>query len=462
MIFYIENGIPALAGIVNSHNCSITFMISGAPSFVLGLIPTDNKFTAVTVKNRWNYIRNEFKKLGVNVISFASDGDSKYFATMKSNLKFGTINHIFGHPCPVDMSVKEIYVQDPPHTIKNFKNKFCDLAANLKMGTNYVTVNHLLILIQLVPKNKHLLNEYNILNQDKMDYSMIYRISTENVVELLEKHVNNSIGTVEFLRMLRFLLEAFVEKNVPVLVRLFNAFYCVFLLRFWRSFCILSEVTNLTENFITSDAYFATELNTFMLLKLVVTCRDEIGKEFFLVWLMNSQICERLFRILRSNTTTLSTVVNFSTLEMLERIRKIQLQQELINDLKNDFTFPTNLVSDSINSLQEDMPTDGEIQKTIDDAFEKAKEVSKKLGIFIRDHQYQEVQMYPSPENYSISTNSANLIDIKEEKDQQNSSNPTFDFQNMKFIDETSGKNICNLFILLFSSFPSYFQIRMK
>lgn len=46
-------------------------MVSGAPAFILGIIPTDNKFTAITVQRRWSYIKKEFSKLGITVISYA-------------------------------------------------------------------------------------------------------------------------------------------------------------------------------------------------------------------------------------------------------------------------------------------------------------------------------------------------------------------------------------------------------
>jgi hypothetical protein len=144
---------------------------------------------------------------------------------------------------------------------------------------------------------------------------------------------------------------------------------------------------NLTENFITADAFFGTEINVFMLLKLVMLCRDIFGKNYFLVFLMNSQICEKLFRILRSNTTVLSTILNFSPLEVLERMRKIQLQSELINDFKHIFEFEKNLVDREFKFIEEDMPSDDTLENTIKNAFDEACLTAKKLGIFINERQ---------------------------------------------------------------------------
>ncbi len=170
--------------------------------------------------------------MGVTVLSFASDGDSKYVSAMKQNLKFGEMTKVFGYACPLDFYSDDyqVYFQDPPHKIKNLKNKFCDKASDLKIGFYFVTINHVINLIQNpeVSKNQHLLNQYDILNEDRMDYTMVEKISTDKVLDLMIREVDNSLGTVEFLKILRLLLEAFVFEETPVLKRVFNAFYALF------------------------------------------------------------------------------------------------------------------------------------------------------------------------------------------------------------------------------------------
>jgi hypothetical protein len=145
------------------------------------------------------------------------------------------------------------------------------------------------------------------------------------------------------------------------------------------------------------DAFFSFEINTFMLLKLILLCRDTFGNQFFIIFLMNSQICEKLFRILRSMTTTLSTIVNFSPLEILERMRRIQLQAELINDYKNIFDFGKNS-EENFEFTVEEMPTDFELEEAITKAYESAKAVACKLGLFIEERQFEKCKMYPPPE----------------------------------------------------------------
>ena len=71
-------------------------------------------------------------------------------------------------------------------------------------------------------------------------------------------------------------------------------------------------------------------MNAHSLLAIIFILRDEITKnsECFMPWLMGSQSCERVFRSLRSMTGTFSTIVNFSFLGMLQRLHKLNIQEE--------------------------------------------------------------------------------------------------------------------------------------
>jgi hypothetical protein len=42
------------------------------------------------------------------------------------------------------------------------------------------------------------------------------------------------------------------------------------------------------------------------------------------IWLTGSQACEQLFRLLRSMTSTFSTMVNFSLKGIMEKIHRLQ------------------------------------------------------------------------------------------------------------------------------------------
>lgn len=49
--------------------------MSNVPPFCLLLFASDSKYNAETVVNRWNFIKNELKKVGICVLTFSSDSD---------------------------------------------------------------------------------------------------------------------------------------------------------------------------------------------------------------------------------------------------------------------------------------------------------------------------------------------------------------------------------------------------
>lgn len=53
----------------------------------------------------------------------------------------------------------------------------------------------------------------------------------------------------------------------------------------------------------------------------------------FTPWLCSSQPCEKIFRQIRSMTSTFSTVVNFNLLSILRRLNRLQILNEISTDL---------------------------------------------------------------------------------------------------------------------------------
>lgn len=52
-----------------------------------------------------------------------------------------------------------------------------------------------------------------------------------------------------------------------------------------------------------------------------------------LPWLYSSQPCEETFRYIKSMTTTQSTIVNYSLRDILRRLNRIQVLNEISTDL---------------------------------------------------------------------------------------------------------------------------------
>ncbi len=99
---------------------------------------------------------------------------------------------------------------------------------------------------------------------------------------------------------------------------------------------------NLKDNFISSNCYTCVELNAHALVKKIMIndYEETFSNNFFIPDLYGSQPCESTFRQVRSFTSTYSTVVNFNMLEIIHRMKKVQLQNDIINDSKDEIKFP--------------------------------------------------------------------------------------------------------------------------
>lgn len=76
------------------------------------------------------------------------------------------------------------------------------------------------------------------------------------------------------------------------------------------------------------------------LIQLVFKLRAINRSDLFLTHLLGSQSCERTFRQLRSMTSTESTVINFTMLDMINRLKKVQLQSDIVSAAHSEIKFP--------------------------------------------------------------------------------------------------------------------------
>ena len=72
----------------------------------------------------------------------------------------------------------------------------------------------------------------------------------------------------------------------------------------------------------TSNAYKCTELDAHSIVTVAMTIRDHFSanNQYFMPWLLGSQSCEKIFRATHSMIPTFSTMLNFGTLSLLQRL----------------------------------------------------------------------------------------------------------------------------------------------
>jgi hypothetical protein len=182
-------------------------------------------------------------------------------------------------------------------------------------------------------------------NKDRMNYAVADRMSKVRVTSLL--NVNDESpeeeATKTFLQLIRHVIDAYIDEETEVNDRLFSALFCDFFTRCWReTLGVLIERNHLgasmARNFVTQNVETCIVLNSHSLLSFLINCRDNSKPELFLPSLTGSQSCENTFEALRSMSTTNSTVVNFDVLDVVRRVKRLNLLQKL-PDICESFKF---------------------------------------------------------------------------------------------------------------------------
>lgn len=262
-------------------------------------------------------------------------------------------------------------IQDIIHIATKLRNRLLNLSIELPFGKNLINASHLEYLIQNVSKDKHLLTASDINPKDRQNFGSLVKIVQPRFRDLLKEHVPDSDATILYLTLCDLVVSSFRDHQLKPLERVYKIWYCVFVLRGWRLFVKKSKNYTLQRNFITSNAYTCIELNAHSIVEVMVHLRKINKPEWFIPILMSSQPCEEFFRKIRSFTTTYSTQVNFSMLEIMHRIKKIQLQGDIILNNKENIKFPRldpKLKSVSLSELPENDKIFYEIEMARKDA----------------------------------------------------------------------------------------------
>lgn len=156
------------------------------------------------------------------------------------------------------------------------------------------------------------------------------------------------------------------------------------MLRIWRYWLQQQPTYNLDKNFITSNCYTCIEINAHTIIQCMVNLENQKQPELFAPNLFDSQPCESMFRQLRSMSTTFSTVVNCSVLEFIYRVKKIQLQSDIIYNDKTELQFPR-VFAKSSKFACEMLPTINAIIETVNRAMTDANALMHDVGIIVEN-----------------------------------------------------------------------------
>lgn len=359
-----------------------------SPSFCLNVFGSDNHFTADLVRRRWDRMREKAEKSGCKILGFSGDGDPRVLSAMRS-IAFAVDNYDIPSEWAVffvsKMETDLLCVQDPSHILTKFRNRALNPNANLHMGSKIVSFHHFKDVINDYTKDKHSLCLFDINHNDKMNVKSAIKLCSIQVHDLLNKSPERE-ATAVFVSMMNNVANSFMNEDLAPLERINCIWRTNFILKIWWRWLVDNHY-DLKTNFISSNAYMCVELNAHAMISAIIYFRNNGIPESFLPWLLDSQSCEEFFRAVRLLTSTYSTLVNFSMLELLHKINRVNFQSEIVSQLHDDFEFPreqkreinSNIAQDNLKHMN--LPTDQEMLKTIKLAFEEAFDVTKMLGM---------------------------------------------------------------------------------
>lgn len=261
-------------------------------------------------------------RYGIETEGISSDGDPKLLAAMIYEAS------LLGRPSQGQID-RIITTQDPVHIGTKGRNRMLKKDIKLPMGNMFATIDHLRKLLRTVPKHVHGLSHIDVFPIDRMNFTSFEKLIKNRVILALKEHITDSQATVQYLCIFRDIVNSFTNFDLTPLDRIFLVYRSCYFLRIWRHSIKSSRSYTLKDNFITYNAYMCAELNAFSLLHLLKKFREQNEPEKFLPTLFNSQSCEKIFRLFRSMGTTQFTKINFTLLELVHMIRRVECQNEI-------------------------------------------------------------------------------------------------------------------------------------
>lgn len=374
--FSKENAISSYINIVMAQP-----LAPNSPPFCLLLFGSDNSYSLKNVKDRWAFITSELKKIGITVLTWASDSEPRYNSTGRalSGLGNTTIHEWFSCSFTND---SPHYIQDIVHIatkLRNFLLSFQWKSNLLPFGSHFIRLRHLYDLIETCSKDRHLLTVSTLCPTDRQNFESVRRMCSVQVLRALRENIKDSEGTVQYLQIIRDNIDAFFDNELTPLQRVRKLWYSLFLVRMWRDFISSNKHYKLKDNFLTMNCYSCLELNAHSLVLILIRLKNMNRPDLFLPHLYDSQTCESTFRQYRSMVTAYSVITNCTVKESLSRTSKIQLQNDIIHNTTN-FIYPR-IKKKSQSNQTHQLPTPDEICNEILFCKRTAIATARRLGL---------------------------------------------------------------------------------
>lgn len=384
-------------------------LVRGIPPICILIFGSDTHYSSKDIQKRWNFIENELRKKNIEVLSFASDSDPKFNSVMRKQLNLGCASNdldaraeypaYFNADFVANMS-QYVPIQDMEHIGTKMRNGM--IRKKFIFGENVISIEHVMNLTREFDKAQHKLCPSTVIPSDKMNVESVLRICDEKVISLLSQVEDKESckGTILYLEIMSKILRSFLDMRLKHLERIRYLWFSNFILRIWRESVIAHQDYTLKHNFISNNCYSCVEINCHSLVILMCYMKQRNLDNLFHLELLGSQSCESIFRQIRSLSSTYSTVTNANLFEIIHKMSKIELQNEIAYIKLRNFDFPRigkmrssyyptidrNGENQYFNS--EPLPSLDEIFNEIELAKMEAIECAESLGVSLKNFDY--------------------------------------------------------------------------
>ena len=124
-----------------------------------------------------------------------------------------------------------LFMQDGIHLATKIRNRLLSRTTTMFIGNQYVSLNHLADLINNYSKVDHNLVKFDVFPRDRQSFSSCSKISSDDVLKLLEE--SKDAATYIYLYLLKLIILASVIKDTNICDRLYLDWPLAFICRFW-------------------------------------------------------------------------------------------------------------------------------------------------------------------------------------------------------------------------------------
>lgn len=356
--------------------------LADIPPFCLAIFGSDNKYNSHDVTKRWNFISEKLAEANVKELTFASDSDPKFNSAMRTLSQLGYKTFIDWFSC-CGFLEGQFFFQDIIHIATKLRNFFLRTIydkRSLPFGKFFIRIEHIYELLNMFTKDKHQLTPSTLNPSDRQNFKSVLRLCHQRITILLKDHIKDSEGTIQFLQIIRDVVDSFMNPMLTPLQRTRKIWYSLFILRIWRDFIQSSKKYTLKDNFLTANCFSCIELNAHSMILCMLYLKQVNKPELFIPSLFESQPCENIFRQIRSLTSVYSTVTNCTVKETTSRISNIQFQNQIMQLTSKQFVYPR-LKNPSNVQNKVELPSQDTIHKEIELCQKLAKCTAIKFGL---------------------------------------------------------------------------------